>query len=73
MHSIERLGTLNGRADGTVDDQLRKDAERTGDAEENGVVVLLGETVVLEEDTRVLGSVSYSYCIQKQGNLQHRR
>ena len=51
--SAERLGPLNGGTDGTVDDELRKDTERTGDTEEDGVVVLLGEAIVLQEDTGV--------------------
>ncbi|KAH5685890.1 hypothetical protein HBI23_047490 [Parastagonospora nodorum] len=49
----EGLGPLDGCADGTVDDELRKDTERTRYTEKNGVVVLLGEAVVLEEDTGV--------------------
>jgi len=49
----ERLGPLDGGADVTVDDELRKDTESTRDTEENGVVVLLGKAVVLEEDTGV--------------------
>jgi hypothetical protein len=49
----ERLGPLDGGTDGTVDDELGKHTERTGDTEENSVVVLLGKTVVLEEDTGV--------------------
>lgn len=52
--SAERLGSLNGRTDGTVDDQLGKDTERTGHTEEDGVEVLLRKSVVLEEHTRVL-------------------
>ena len=51
--SAERLGPFNRGTDGAVNDELRKDTERTGYTEEDGVVVLLGEAVVLEEDTRV--------------------
>ena len=51
--SAERLGPLNGGTDGTVDDELGKDTERTGYTKENSVVVLLSEAVVLEEDTGV--------------------
>jgi hypothetical protein len=49
----ERLGPLNGGTDSAVNDELGKDTERTGYTEEDGVVVLLSETVVLEEDTGV--------------------
>lgn len=49
----ERLGPLNGGTDGAVDDELGKDTESAGYTEEDGVVVLLGEAVVLEEDTGV--------------------
>jgi hypothetical protein len=51
--SAERLGPLNWGTDGTIDDELRKNTERTRDTKENSVVVLLSKTVVLEEDTRV--------------------
>ena len=44
---------LNGGTDGAVDDKLGKDTNGAGDTEENSVVVGLGETVVLEEDTGV--------------------
>lgn len=49
----EGLGALDGRADGTVDDELREDTDGAGNTEEDGVVVLLGEAVVLEKDTGV--------------------
>lgn len=49
----ERLGPLNRGTHGAVDDELGKDAERAGNTEEDGVVRLLGEAVVLEEDTGV--------------------
>jgi len=51
--SAERLGPLNGGTNGAVDDKLGKDTEGAGHAEEDGVVALLGEAVVLEEDTGV--------------------
>ena len=51
--SAERLGPLDRGTDGTVDDKLGKDTERAGHTEEDGVVALLGEAVVLEEDTGV--------------------
>jgi hypothetical protein len=40
-------------AKSTIPDQLRGNTESTRNTEENGVVILLSETVVLEEDTRV--------------------
>lgn len=49
----ERLRALNGHADGAVDDELGKDTESAGNTEEDGVEVLLGEAVVLEENTGV--------------------
>ena len=49
----EGLGALDGGTDGAVDDELGKHTESTRDTEENSVVVLLGEAVVLEEDTGV--------------------
>lgn len=52
--SAERLGALDGGTETTVNDQLRKDTQSTGDTEEDGVVVGLSQAVVLEEDTRVL-------------------
>jgi hypothetical protein len=51
--SAERLGPLNWGTHGTVNNELRKDTKRTRDTKEDGVVVLLGKAVVLEEDTRV--------------------
>jgi hypothetical protein len=50
----ETLGTLNGGTESAVNDQLRKNTERAGNTEENGVVAGLGQAVVLQEDTRVL-------------------
>lgn len=52
--SAETLGALNGRTESTVNDQLGQDTQSTGHTEQNGIVVGLGQTVVLEEDTRVL-------------------
>lgn len=49
----EGLGALNGGTDGAVNDELGQDTNGTGDTEENGVVVGLSQTVVLEENTRV--------------------
>ena len=51
--SAEGLGALNGHTKGTVDDQLGQDTNGTGHTEQDGVVVSLGQTVVLEEDTGV--------------------
>lgn len=58
----EGLGALDGGTDGTVDDELGKDTKSTRDTEENSVEVLLGETVVLEEDTGVLKIVMSAGC-----------
>lgn len=44
---------LNGGTNGTVNDELGQDTNGTRHAEEHGVVVGLGQTVVLEQDTRV--------------------
>jgi hypothetical protein len=52
--AVEGLGPLDGCAKRAVDDELGKDTERAGDAEEDGVVVLFREAVVLEEDAGVL-------------------
>lgn len=49
----EGLGSLNGHAVGTVDDELGKDTESAGNTEEDSVVSGLSESVVLEEDTGV--------------------
>ena len=49
----KRLGPLNGHTHGTVDDQLGQDPNRTTHTEQDGVVVLLRQTVVLEEHTGV--------------------
>lgn len=56
--SGERLGSLNRSTDCTVDDELRKDTNGSGNTEENSVVVGLSQTVVLEEDTGV-GTVKF--------------
>mmetsp|Transcript_7078 Transcript_7078/g.21611 ORF Transcript_7078/g.21611 Transcript_7078/m.21611 type:complete len:462 (+) Transcript_7078:264-1649(+) len=47
------LGPLEGKAEGAVPEELGEGAEGAGDAEEDGVVVVLGEAVVPEEDARV--------------------
>jgi hypothetical protein len=49
----ERLWSLNGHADGTIDDELGKHAEGTGNSKQNGVVVGLGETIILQENSAV--------------------
>lgn len=51
--SRERLGSLNGGSNSTVNNELRKDTNGTGNTKENSVVLLLSETIVLEKDTRV--------------------
>ncbi|KAI6759071.1 hypothetical protein HG531_013832 [Fusarium graminearum] len=51
--SGEGLGSLDGGTESAVNDELGKDTNGTGDTEEDGVVVSLSETVVLEEDTGV--------------------
>lgn len=52
--SAETLRALNRSTKSAVNDELRKDTKGTGNTEEDGVVVGLSETVVLEEDTGVL-------------------
>ena len=47
------LGALEGEAKTAGPDEVSEAAERAGDSEEDGVVLHLGEAVVLEEDTRV--------------------
>ena len=49
----ERLGSLDGRAHRTINDQLRQHTERAAHTEQNGVEVLLRETVVLQQNTAV--------------------
>jgi len=44
---------LNGGTDGAVNDELGKDTNGTRNTEEDGVVVSLGQAIVLEENTRV--------------------
>lgn len=51
----EALGALDGGTQTTVDDQLGQDTQGTRHTEQDGVVVGLGQTVVLQEHTRVLG------------------
>lgn len=50
----EALGALDGGTQTTVDDQLGQDTQGTRHTEQDGVVVGLGQTVVLQEHTRVL-------------------
>lgn len=49
--SREGLRALDRGADGAVNDELGKHTKCSADTEEDGVEVLLGEAVVLEEDT----------------------
>lgn len=49
----EGLGALDGGTDSSVNDQLGKDTNGTRNTEEDGVVVGLGQAVVLEQDTGV--------------------
>lgn len=58
----EGLGALDGGTDGAVDDELGKDTKSTRNTEENGVEVLLSETVVLEKDTGVLRNEALAGC-----------
>lgn len=51
--SAERLRALNGHAKSTVDDQLGQDTQGARHTEQDGVVVGLGQAVVLQEHTRV--------------------
>jgi hypothetical protein len=44
---------LDGSTQGAVDDQLGKNTDSTGHAEEDRVVVGLGQAVVLQQDTGV--------------------
>lgn len=52
--SAETLGTFNRSTKSTVDDQLRKNTQGTGDTEQNSVVVGFVQAIVLQEDTGVL-------------------
>lgn len=52
--SAERLRPLNRSTDSTVNDELGKNTQSTGNTEEDCVVVGLGQAIVLEKDTRVL-------------------
>lgn len=49
----EGLGSLNGGTKSAVDDKLGKNTNGARDTEEDGVVVGLGKSVVLEKDTGV--------------------
>lgn len=48
-----RLGSLEGHTESSVPDELRSNTESSGNTEQDGVEVLLVETVVGKEDTRV--------------------
>lgn len=48
------LGALNRGTQATVDDHLRQDTKGAGHTEENGVVIGLGQAVVLQKHTGVL-------------------
>jgi len=80
----ERLWSLDWRTERAVNDELRKDTESTGDTEEDGVEALLGEAVVLEEDTgvsvdvrvwvlglSVLGENTWSDLVDLRNELEH--
>lgn len=62
MGSRERLGALEGHAEGAVPDELGGDTEGARDTEEDGVEVLLVEAVVGEEDTGVGVDVGPGVC-----------
>ena len=51
--SAERLWSLDGSTDCAVNDELGKDTNGAGDTKENSVVVGLGQSIVLQEDSRV--------------------
>lgn len=62
MGGRERLGALEGHAEGAVPDELGGDTEGARDTEQDGVVVLLVEAVVGEEDTGVGVDVGPGVC-----------
>lgn len=66
--SRERLGALEGHAEGTVPDELRGDTEGARDTEQDGVEVLLVETVVGEEDAGVGVDVGPGVCGMSAGD-----
>lgn len=49
---IKGVGALDGQTEGTAPYLSRHDTEGTRDSEEDGVVIMLGKTVVHEEGTR---------------------
>lgn len=63
----EGLGALDWSTNSSVNDQLWEDTNGTGNTEEDSVVVGLSQTVVLEQDTRVLRRVSYGKAIIWKG------
>lgn len=54
LFSAEGLRPLDWRTDSTVNDELGKDTQSTGDTEENGVIAGFSQAIILEEDPRVL-------------------
>lgn len=54
LFSAEGLRSLNWRTDSTVNDELGKDTQSTGDTEENRVIAGFSQAIILEEDPRVL-------------------
>lgn len=48
---VERVGSFDGHAEGTGPDLGTHNTEGTGNTEENGVVVVLGEAVVHQKGT----------------------
>ena len=80
----KRLWSLDWCTERTVDDELRKDTESSGNTEKNGVEALLGEAVVLEKDTgvgvnvrvwvlglSVLGEDTWSDLVDLRHQLEH--
>lgn len=49
----ERLGSLDRSTNCTVDNELRKDTNSSGNTEENSVVAGLSQTIVLQKNTGV--------------------
>lgn len=54
LFSAEGLRPLDGSPDSTVNDELGKDTQGTGNAEENSVIAGFSQAIILKEDTRVL-------------------
>lgn len=49
----ERLGSFQWQTERSVPNELWQDSESTGNSKEDGIVILLSQFVVLQEDTRV--------------------